>query len=172
MSLMNTILKRRSVRKYTDQDIDEDTLKQIVQAGLLAPTSRNLKPCEFYVVKDKEILKQLSGAKQMGGKMIAECNAAIVVFADEDKADTWVEDCSIALSFMMLMAEELNIGNCFVQYQFRKDGSGNDAEENVRSILKVSKPMRMTGILALGIQEGSLKGHELSEADWTKVHQI
>lgn len=172
MSIMDTILKRRSARKFIDKEIDEDTLNKIIEAGLLAPTSRNLKPCEFYVVKDKEILKKLSTAKNMGGKFIAECNAAIVVFADESKADTWVEDCSIALSFMMLMAEELNVGNCFVQYQFRKDADGKDAEQNVRDILSLRKPMRMTGILALGMVDGPLKPHDVSDVNWDQVHCI
>ena len=44
MELTDIILKRRSVRKYKDEAIPEETLKKILQAGLLAPTSRNLKP--------------------------------------------------------------------------------------------------------------------------------
>ena len=50
MELMDIILKRRSVRKYLEEPIPEDKLEKILQAGLLAPTSRNLKPWEFYVV--------------------------------------------------------------------------------------------------------------------------
>ena len=42
MELMDVILKRRSIRKYTGEDIPEETLRQILQAGLLSPTSRNL----------------------------------------------------------------------------------------------------------------------------------
>lgn len=60
MSLFETILKRRSVRTYTDEEIPEEKLEKILEAGLLAPTSRNRKPCEFYLVKDKEILEKLS----------------------------------------------------------------------------------------------------------------
>ena len=105
MELMDTILKRRSIRKYTGEDIPEETLRQILQAGLLAPTSRNLKPREFYVVKDKDTLRKLSAAKSAGGGMLAQCSAAIAVFGDSEKADTWVEDCSIAMSFMIMIIE-------------------------------------------------------------------
>ena len=135
MELMDVLLKRRSVRKYTDQDIPEETLRKVLQAGLLAPTSRNLKPCEFYVVKNKDTLSQLSHSKAAGAGMLEGCNAAIAVFADSEKADTWVEDSSIALSYMMLMAEEQGIGNCWIQIHFRCDADGNDAEKNVREIL-------------------------------------
>ena len=101
MELMELIMKRRSIRRYTDAEVSEQTLKLILQAGLLAPTSRNLKPCEFYLVRDRETLKRLSGAKSAGAGMIADCAAAVAVFGDAEKADTWVEDCSIAMAFMM-----------------------------------------------------------------------
>ncbi len=172
MELMDTILKRRSIRKYTGEDISEETLRQILQAGLLAPTSRNLKTWEFYVVKDKDTLRKLSAAKSAGGGMLAQCSAAIAVFGDSEKADTWVEDCSIAMSFMMLMAEEKGVGNCWVQIHFRTDASGKAAEENVRDILAVPSGFRIVGILALGIPAEEPKAHALSDADWGKVHRV
>ena len=119
MALIDTILKRKSIRKYTDDTIPEDKLNKILQAGLLAPTSRNIKPCEIYIVKDKDVLKKLAGAKKAGAGMLTGCNAAVVVLADSEKADTWIEDSSIAMSFMMLMAEEQGIGNCWVQIHMR-----------------------------------------------------
>ena len=172
MELMDVILKRRSIRKYTGEDIPEETLNQILQAGLLAPTSRNLKPWEFYVVRDKETLRKLSAAKNAGGGMLAQCSAAIAVFGDSEKADTWVEDCSIAMSFMMLMAEEKGAGCCWVQIHFRKDAAGKAAEENVREILAVPAGFRIAGILAMGIPAEEAKAHEPSDADWSKVHRI
>ena len=59
MELLNIMLKRRSVREYNDENIPEEKLEKILQAGLLAPTSRNRKPCEFYLVKNKEIEKTI-----------------------------------------------------------------------------------------------------------------
>jgi len=172
MGLMDTILTRRSVRKYTDQDISEETLQQILLAGLLAPTSRNLKPWEFYAVRDRAALRKLSAAKSAGGGMLAGCSAAIAVFGDGSKADTWVEDCSIAMSFMMLMAEEQGVGCCWVQIHFRTDAAGTGAEENVREILSVPENYRIAGILALGIPDGKAPAHALTDADWGKVHRV
>ena len=172
MSLMDIILKRRSIRKYTEEDISEEKLEKILQAGLLSPTSRNLKPCEFYVIRDKQKLLELSRVKQAGGWMIEHCNAAIAVFGDSRKADTWTEDCSIALSYMMLMAEEEEVGNCWVQVHLRSDADGNDAEENVRKVLNAPEEYRIAGILSLGIPAEKLNPHILDEADWEKVHRI
>ena len=172
MDLMDVMLKRRSVRKYADESIPEETLTKILQAGLLAPTSRNQKPCVFYVVRNRDVLRKLAQAKNAGAWMIADCDAAIAVFGDSVKADTWVEDCSIAMSCMMLMAEEQNVGNCWVQMHFRKDAEGKDAEENVKDILNVSEEYRIAGILALGIAAEKMKPHTPDEIDWGKVHRV
>ena len=58
MDLLDVMLKRRSVRKYTDEEIPREKLNKILQAGLLAPTSRNLKPCNFLMIENKETLKK------------------------------------------------------------------------------------------------------------------
>ena len=56
------MLNRRSVRAYAAEPVPEDKLEKILQAGLLAPISKNRKPCEFYVIRDKAVLKELSKA--------------------------------------------------------------------------------------------------------------
>ena len=172
MELMDIILKRRSVRRYTDEEIPEKTLEKIVQAGLLAPTSRNLKPCDFCVVTDRETLKKLSRAKSAGAGMLADCAAAVAVFGDAEKADTWVEDCSIAMSFMMLAAQEAGVGSCWVQLHFRTDASGRSAEENAKEILAVPERFRIPGILALGFPAEEARPHVPEDADLNRVHRI
>lgn len=172
MELTDLVLARRSVRKYAGADIPGQKLKTILQAGLLAPTSRNLKPWEFYVVKDREILQKLSQAKNAGAAMLAGCAAAVAVFGDADKADTWVEDCSIAMSFMMLAAQEQGVGSCWVQIHLRSDADGTPAEERVREILSVPGRYRIAGILALGIPAEEAAPHSAGEADWGKVHTL
>ena len=160
------------MRSYAKEEIPEEKLRTVVQAGLLAPTSRDLKPCEFYVVRDRETLDKLAGAKNAGAGMLKRCGAAVAVFGDADKADTWAEDCSIAMSFMMLAAQEQEIGNCWVQIRFRSDADGNSAEENVRRILNVPEKFRIAGILSLGIPEGEAAPHAPQDADWGKVHTV
>ena len=172
MELLELMLKRRSVRKYAEEPIPEDKLEKIIQAGLMAPTSRNLKPWEFYVVRDRDTLKRLSEAKDSGAGMLEKCGAAIAVFGDSDKADTWIEDCSIAMSFMMLMAEEQGIGNCWVQFHLRTGSDGSDAEENVRKILSVPGNFRIAGILSLGVKDSEPKPHSLDEIDKSKIHLV
>lgn len=170
MELSDVLLKRRSVRTYTNKEIPEDTLKKILRAGLIAPTSMNRKPCELIVVKDKAMLKKLSQAKSAGANMLADSSAAVVVIADSRKADTWVEDSSIALTYMNLMATDLGIGSCWCQIHLRTTSDGRDAEDAVRGILSLGEQYRIVGILALGVPPVQPKPHTWEEADLTKVH--
>lgn len=170
MELTDAILKRRSIRKYKDEDISEENIRKILEAGLLAPTSRNLKPCEFIVVRDKDTLNKLAKSKKSGAGMLSECNTAIVVVADSKKADTWIEDSAIALSYMDLMAVNLGIGSCWIQIYLRSSDEGKDAEENVREIFSLSEQYRIVGILSLGIPMAEVKGHTIEEADFTRVY--
>ena len=154
------------------QKVQKEKLEKILEAGLLAPSSRNLKPCTFCLVKDRDTLKRLAKAKCMGGGMLSGSNAAVAVLADSSKADTWVEDSSIALSFMMLMAQNEGIGCCWVQIHLRKDAKGRDAEANVRTILSLPEKYRIVGILALGIPEEEPESHTRDDADFGKVRRI
>ena len=169
MELLDIILKRRSVRTYTDEEIPEKKLEIILQAGLLAPTSRNRKPCEFIVIKDKDTLEKLSKSKASGSSMLEKANAAIVVFADTNKADTWIEDSSIALAYMDLMATEQDVGSCWCQSHLRYSADKESSEDVVRSICSMSENYRVVGILSLGMTDNRPEAHDISEIDKDKI---
>ncbi|MEE1242723.1 MAG: nitroreductase family protein, partial [Frisingicoccus sp.] len=52
---MDTIFKRRSVRKYTDAVVSDEQIKQIIKAGMAAPSAKNSQEWIFIVIRDKEI---------------------------------------------------------------------------------------------------------------------
>ena len=169
MTLTDLMLKRRSTRKFNDEKVTKEELDKILQAALLAPTSMNRKPCNFMVVERKETLNELSQAKNHGADLIRGADKAIVVVADTLIADTWCEDSSIALTYMHLMATELNLGSCWIQIHLR-DKDGTDSEEIVRDILKIDNHYRIVGILALGHSDDIPKPHTLEDIDKNKIH--
>ncbi len=169
MEFMDVLLKRRSTRKFSDEKITTDELNRILQAGLLAPTSMNRKPCSFMVVENKETLNELANAKDHGAELLKGADKAVVVLADTMIADTWCEDSSIALTYMHLMATNLGIGSCWVQIHLRKK-DGVYAEEVVRDILKVDSHYRIAGILALGHSDDIPEAHSLDDVDKSKIH--
>ena len=169
MTLMDTMLKRRSTRTFNDNQVTKEELDKILHAALLAPTSMNRKPCNFLVVERKETLQELSKSKNHGAELIANADKAIVVIADTVMADTWCEDSSIALTYMHLMAAELNLGSCWVQIHLR-DKDGMDAEEVVREIVKIDDHYRIVGILAIGHSDNIPEPHTLDDIDKNKIH--
>lgn len=172
MTLLDTMLKRRSVRKYSDEEIPSEKLNKILQAGLLAPTSRNKKPCSFLIVDRKDALEKLADAKESGAKFLKNANKAVVVVANELVSDTWIEDSSIALSFMHLMAAEQGIGSCWIQIHLRTTENGESSEDYVREVLGIDDYFRIVGILSLGIPKGEVKAHTLDDIDTDNVHII
>ena len=129
----------------------------------------NRKPCNFLVVERQETLKKLSKCKNHGADLIDGADKAIVVIADTMIADTWCEDSSIALTYMHLMATELDIGSCWVQVHLR-DKDGVDAEEVVREIVEIDNHYRIVGILALGHSDDIPAPHTLDDIDKNKIH--
>ena len=169
MEFDDVLLKRRSVRKFTDENVTKEQLNDILQAGLLAPTSMNRKPCNFLVVSNKDTLMELSKVKEHGAEFLKDANKAIVVIANTLTADTWIEDSSIALSFMHLKATDIGVGSCWIQTHLRKSADGEDSEELVREIVKIDDYFRIVGILALGIPDGEVKAHTLNDIDKDKI---
>lgn len=114
---MENILKRRSVRKYTEQPIDYETLKKLCYAGFAAPTARRQKSMSFVIIDDKTKLEQLSTTSS-GAKMLAQAKACIAVIGnDPNKMVTphmQVQDLSAATQNILLAATSLNIGSCWI----------------------------------------------------------
>ena len=136
----------------------------------MSPSGHRFTPWEFYVVEDKETLKQLSVSKAAGAALIEGAAAAIVVVADTTKTDVWIEDCSIATIIMQLAAEELGLGSCWVQISLRKDAEGNDANNNVKKILNLPEHYSALSILALGHKAKESKPFDEEKLLWEKVH--
>ena len=154
MELLNLLQHRRSVRSYTGEPVPEEALKEILQAGLISASSRSLCPWEFILVRDKETLAHLSRCRTAGAGMLAKADCAIVVVADEAKCDVWIEDCSIAMANMHLMADALGLGSCWVHVNGRlrvtaEPGSGL-AEDYLRELLGVKDGLRIHCVIALG----------------------
>lgn len=170
MKLIDVLKKRRSIRKYTDDIIPEETLKQILTAGLLSASSRSIRPWELILVKDKDTLHKMSECRTGAAKMLEHAAAAIVVLADTEKSDVWVEDCSIVMSNMHLMADSLGIGSCWIQGRLREASNGQSTEDYLRDLLGYPKNCALEAILSLGVPAVHPEEHPLSDLPNDKIH--
>lgn len=164
------IINRRSIRKFKDTTLSSELIPTILQAGLLAPSSKRSQPWEFFVVDDKKKLVELSEFKPAFGKFIAESSFSVVVCGDSKKSDVWVEDCSIAATMMLFQAEDLGLGTCWCQVRKREGKDGLDAETNVRRILDISSDLNVLCVLSFGVKDEFKKPFDLNRLKWEKVH--
>ena len=170
MELLDLMFHRRSVRQYIPGEIPEETLTTVLQAGLLSASGRAIRPWELIVVRTPERLQALSGCRAVPVKMLQTCACAIAVVADGKKTDVWVEDCSIVMNNMHLMADALGLGSCWVQCRLREAADGRSTEEYVRDILHFPETHRLEAILALGMIDTHPEPYTPDQLRTDKIH--
>lgn len=161
---------RRSHRKFTAEAVDENSIRMLMRSALIAPTSKGLHGYEFVIVSDKAHLLSLSQCKDMGADFLAEAPLAIVVLGNPEVSDVWIEDASVASTHLLLQAEDLGLGACWVQVRDRHDKSGVSAEDNVKQLLNIPDAMRVLSIIAVGHKGMERKPQNEERLKWEKVH--
>ena len=96
------IKNRRSMRKFTDQELTQEEVVALLKAALMAPSSKRSNCWQFLVVDDKDMLEKLSHCKEMGAAFLADAAMAVVVMADPLASDVWIEDAAIASIMIQL----------------------------------------------------------------------
>ena len=171
MEILDIFANRRSVRKYAPKPLEDEALDKILKAGLLAPSGHARRPWEFILVRDKRMLERLSGCRNSGANMLKQAAAAIVVFADTQKQDVWIEDCSVALGYMHLAASALNLGSCWVQVRLRAAADERCSDEFLREALGFPLNFKVEAILALGVPQQRPSPHDLQKLNLSKIHK-
>jgi nitroreductase len=168
---LSLIRNRRSVRSYTDHDVEPEKLDLLVEAALRSPSSRGLNPWEFIVVRDPAMLKELSACKPHGATFLKGSSVGIVVLADPERCDAWVEDCSIASTYIQLAAESLGLKSCWIQIRMREYKDGQMARDRIAELLNIPESLEVESIISIGYPKAIPDGHAKESLDYTKVHK-
>jgi nitroreductase len=111
------ILKRRSIRRFSEQPVEPEKVTLLLQAAMAAPTAVNSQPWEFVVVTEEETLKKLRTAMEYG-KMIAPLVIAPLgspKVASNFAGETyWVQDCAAAVENILIAAANIGLGAVWV----------------------------------------------------------
>lgn len=169
MELLDIMRARRSVRRYTEDQLSDEQLRKIISAALLAPSGHSKYPCEFIVVRSRELLDKMSHCRKGVAKMLEGAAAAVVVIADRDKSDTFVEDSCVAMMNMELLATSLGIGNCWIQVRNRQAEDDSPSEEYLRGLLNFPQNFACQSILSLGMPAKEPRARELDKLPFEKV---
>jgi nitroreductase len=150
MDLFEAIEKRRSVRKFKPDQVKEENLKRILEAGRLAPSGGNRQPWYFIVVRDLETKNALAIASN-DQKFVAEADTVIVALGDSGvypkKATSSTrilhkQDPMIAIEHMVLASTALGYGTCWI---------GAFSEAEIKKILKVPENVTVVALLPVGV---------------------
>ena len=141
MDILKLIKQRRSIRAYTSQEISQTALQQILEAGMNAPSAKNLQPREFVVVQDKQLLEKLSEVKT--NAYMVKGSAATIVVGMHNTSNFYQQDTGACMQNMMLTATDLGIGSCRI-------GIHAEQEQYIRDLLGIPEHIRIPCLLALG----------------------
>ena len=168
---MSLIQKRRSIRKFLDKPIEPEKIDLLLESALRAPSSKGLNPWEFIVVTDRALLERLSHAKEHGSTFLKRAPLGIVVCADPQTSDVWVEDASIASTFIHLAAESLGLGSCWIQIRERMHDAKKTSQDYIAELLNIPSQMRVESIIAVGYPDEKLPPHKKEELLFERVHK-
>jgi nitroreductase len=167
---LSLIQKRRSIRKYLEKSVEVEKIDALIEAALRSPSSRGFNPWEFVVVTDKTLLEKLSKAKPHGASFLQNAPLGIVVCADPEKCDVWVEDTSIASIVIHLMADSVGLGSCWIQIRKRMHDQTKTADAYIRDLLNIPENLSVESIVAIGYPAEKKPPHRKEELQYKKVH--
>jgi nitroreductase len=171
MDFMSVVRKRRSIRRYQDRPVEPEKVGALMEAALRAPTSRGSTSWRFIVVEDPATLEKLSRARESGSAQLKNAPLAIVVCANPEESTVWVEDASIAGAFILLAAEDLGLGGCWIQVRDRMHSPDMTTEAYISGLLGIPGEIRVVCVLSLGYPSESKKPHDREELLFEKVYR-
>ena len=168
MELKEVLLKRRSIRKFTDQKVSDEIIEELLHAGMSGPSACNRQPWEFYVIKNEELLVKLRRSSRFTNM---EAQLAIIVCGNLDKAlpdsmkDYWIQDCSAATENILLRVTDLGLGAvwCGAYPQQR-------AVDKIRNILNLSEKQIPLNIIYIGYKAEEQEPRD--QYDEKRVHIV
>lgn len=164
--MLDVIKNRRSIRSYTDKDVEENKIIEILKAAMQAPSSKNSQPWEFVIVDDKYILNELSKV-QHRAKHIKEAPICLAVLGNKDrflKAGKWMQDLGASTENLLLEATNQGLASCWTGV-FPK----NKVVNKVKVALDLPENLVPYALISIGYSNE--KNKYIDRFDKNKVHR-
>lgn len=142
MSLVDLILKRRSVRRYAKKRVAEEVLSKVLEAGRQAPSADNVQPWHFIVLKDSSIREKMSRGRY--NSFVKDSAFTIVgcgYVGDVDGRRWSTIDTTIALQNMVIAAWVQGVGSCWI---------GDFQEEEAKKLLGIPEDWKIVALVSFG----------------------
>ena len=143
--VLDAIYKRRSIREYTDQDVETNLLHEIIRAGVWAPSGLNNQPWRFVIIKNEQT-RNLLAEQTRYGHILKAAPAMIAVYLDQTDMYNETKDHQAAgacIENMLLASEALGLGAVWL-------GQILQNKEEVNAILGLTDNLDLMAVLAIG----------------------
>ncbi len=151
----DTILKRRSIRKYQNKEVPKELMKSLLQAAMSAPSACNQQPWHFIIIKDKVALNELSKIHS-GFLNLKESPVAILVCGEPGAAKLefyWEQDCSAATQNILIAATALGLGAVWHGINPR----GGEDSDAIRKIINIPENIKPFSLISVGYPAEDIK---------------
>ena len=108
------LLKRRSYRKYSDKEIPEEVINEVINLSRYAPTSMNSQSYYFKFIRDEELICDLASIRKTASEPIKKAPLAVAICSDNEQSNRYKQDADIAAYHFMLAARLYNLGTCWI----------------------------------------------------------
>lgn len=115
-SMIETIYKRRSIRKYQDKPIEEEKLNEVLRCAMYAPSAMNKQPWDFIVCTKRELLDEIQKIHPYSS-MLKTAPCCIIVTGNtktEYATGSYIQDCAAAVENLLLGAASVGLGTCWL----------------------------------------------------------
>ena len=163
---MKEIFERVSIRKYTDRTVEDEKILAILRAAMAAPSAGNQQPWEFYVVRDRNKLEELSRVSPYAGCAKAAPVAIVSAYREKLWAPAYAQiDMSIAMENLWLACGEQGLGGVWLGI-----APVEDRMRAVEEILGIPEGLRAFSIFPLGYPAEERKQQD--RFDESRIHFI
>lgn len=163
---MKEIFERVSIRKYTDRAVEDEKILAILRAAMAAPSAGNQQPWEFYVVRDRSKLEELSRVSPYAGCAKAAPVAIVSAYREKLWASAYAQiDMSIAMENLWLACGEQGLGGVWLGIA--------PVEERMRAvedIVGIPEGLRAFAVFPLGYPAEERKQQD--RFDESRIHFI
>jgi nitroreductase len=147
MSCIDQILKRRSIRKYSNEPVPKDVKEKILEAGRQAPSAVNAQPWHFIIVDDPVLKEKLASSGRFR-RFIRYCSFVVIgLYKTRNPIlKRWGQvDTVIALQNMVLAAQVQGVGSCWI----------GDLSGDLNKLLGIPKQTNIVAMVSFGIPDES-----------------
>lgn len=146
---LKAIFSRRSIRSYEAKDIPENTIRDLLEAAMAAPSSGAKDPWDFIVVKDKKMLSLIAEGLPYG-KMLPSASFGIVVCGNIERANGkelsyMLQNCTAAIENLLIAVEMLGLGACWLGVHPRED-----RVVHLRKLLSIPDSIIPVSVISIG----------------------